>query len=117
MANKPKFEGVDRRGRYRLSSDTKILVQRVSSSSSQVGTIVNMTRNGLYFEVFGDYEPGMELHVWFPYDPTKPPAGNPQRAQVVRVQEIEGSMKKGVAIKVDTLFLKATGFAPPPRTE
>lgn len=106
MGTKPKYEGEDRRERYRLSTETKILV--ALGQSSQVGTIVNMTRNGVYFEAFGDYEPGMEIKVSFPYDPTKPQEVHQQRADVVRVREIEGSMKKGVAIKMSTIFLKAT---------
>ncbi len=105
MTDKQKFEGQDRRERYRVTNETKVLVQ--SGKSTQVGSIKNMTRTGMYFEIFGEYAPGMTVQVTFPYDATKPGEGaRPQHAEVVRVQEIEGSMKKGVAVKLLSLFLK-----------
>jgi len=105
MTDKQKFEGQDRRERYRVTNETKVLVQ--SGKSTQVGSIKNMTRTGMYIEIFGDYQRGMTVQVTFPYDPMKAGAGaRPQHAEVVRVQEIEGSMKKGVAVKLLTLFLK-----------
>lgn len=106
MAEKPHFEGNDRRERYRLLRDTKVLVKNKDTQSSEIGTLKNMTRTGLYFEGFGDYQPGMSVSVTFPYDPTKPPQGLPQRAEVVRVRELVGSIKKGVAVRLLTLFLK-----------
>lgn len=99
------FEGEDRRERFRLSHDRKVLVQ-ARGRFSQVGTIQNITRSGLFFEAFGDYERGMTLDLTFPYDPSKFSSGRPQQAQVVRVVEIEGSLKKGVAVKLLSLFLK-----------
>ena len=106
MAEKAKFEGEDRRDRYRLSRETKVLV-KVGSQFSHVGTIKNMSRTGMFFEAFGEYQRGMTMELTFPYDPSKPSAGEkPQHAEVVRVQEIEGSMKKGVAVKLLSLFLK-----------
>lgn len=101
---KPKFEGDDRRQRYRLKAETKILVK--SGERSEVGTIENMTRGGIFFLGFRDYKPGMMLDVVFPYDPTRPTGQRSQHAEVVRVQEIEGSIKKGVAIKLLDMFLK-----------
>ena len=92
---KPKFEGQDRRERYRLSKETKILVQ--TQNGSQIGTIENMTRTGIFFLAFGDYQPGMGVEVTFPYDPSKATGQRPLHAEVVRVQDIEGSLKKGVA--------------------
>lgn len=106
MADKKKFEGQDRRERYRVMNETKVLV-KVGNLFSQVGTIRNMTRTGIFFEAFGEYQPGLTMEVTFPYDPNKPGAGaRPQHAEVVRVADIEGSMKKGVAIKLLGLFLK-----------
>lgn len=102
---KSSFEGVDRRERYRLSNETKVLIQ-AGRQFSQVGTIKNMTRGGMLFEAFGDYQRRMGLELTFPYDPSKAAGGRPQHAEVVRVQELEGSMKKGVAVKLLSLFLK-----------
>ncbi len=102
---KPKFEGPDRRERYRLSRETKILVR--TQSGSAIGTIENMTRNGIFLLAFGDYQPGMSVEVTFPYDPSKPTGQHPLRAEVVRVQDIDGSLKKGVAVKLLNIFLKA----------
>ena len=104
MADKPQPAEPDRRERHRVGLDIKILVQ--AGGRSEVGSIQNMTRTGVYFLGFGDYRPGMMVEVSFPYDPTKPDTQQPQRAEVVRVQEIEGSMKKGVAITMSHLFLK-----------
>ncbi len=101
---KPKFEGPDRRERYRLGKETKILV--AVGKRSEVGTIINMTRNGVFFLVFGEYERGMMLDVTFPYIPTQPSQERPQHAEVVRVQEMEGSIKKGVAVRLLNMFLK-----------
>ncbi len=103
-APKPKFEGEDRRQRYRLSKETKILVQ--AGKRSELGSIQNMTRTGVFFLAFGDYQPGMNLEVTFPYHPSQPSVERPRHAEVVRVQEIEGSLKKGVAIKLLDMFLK-----------
>ena len=101
----PKYEGSDRRQRYRVTNEVKILV-KVGTQFSQVGSVKNLTRNGIFFEAFGDYHPRMGVEVIFPYDPSKPAMERPQHAEVVRVQEIEGSMKKGVAIKLLSIFLK-----------
>ena len=101
---KVKFEGPDRRERYRLSKDVKILVK--VGKRSEVGTIINMTRNGLFFLAYGDYERGMNVEVQFPYNPSQPSGERPQHAEVVRVQDQEGSMKKGVAIRLLNMFLK-----------
>lgn len=106
MAEKPRLEGQDRRERYRLIADTKVLVKNKDTESSEIGSLKNMTRTGLFFEGFGDYRPGMTVDVEFPYDPTKPALGRPQFAEVVRVIEVEGSIKKGVAVKLLNLFLK-----------
>ena len=105
MPDKPKFGGADRRQRYRVTNEVKILV-KVGKMFSQVGSVKNLTRNGIFFEAFGDYQPGMGMEVVFPYDPSKPSMDRPMHAEVVRVQEIEGSMKKGVAIKLLGIFLK-----------
>lgn len=102
---KPKFDGSDRRSRYRLSTATKVLVQG-NNRFSEVATIVNMTRNGIYFEAFGEYQRGMTVKVTFPYNPVRPSVETPQHAEVVRVQEIAGSMKRGVAVKLLNVFLK-----------
>ena len=106
MAEKPRFEGNDRRERYRLTRDTKVLVQNRETQSSEIGTVKNMTRTGIYFEGSGDYRPGAPVAVEFPYDPTKPGLGRPQFAEVVRVHEVKDSIKKGVAVKLLNLFLK-----------
>ena len=103
-APKPKFEGTDRRERYRLAKETKILVQ--SGKRSEVGSIINMTRNGIFFLAFGDYQPGMGVQVTFPYNPAQSTGERPQHAEVVRVQDQEGSLKKGVAVKLLNMFLK-----------
>ena len=100
----PKFEGPDRRERYRLAKETKILVK--GGNRSEVSTIVNMTRNGIFFLAFGDYQRGMNVEVTFPYNPTQSSGERPQHAEVVRVQDMEGSMKKGVAVKLLNMFLK-----------
>ncbi len=105
MPDKPKFEGPDRRQRYRVTNEVKILV-KAGKLFSQVGSVKNLTRNGIFFEAFGDYQPGMGMEVMFPYDPSKPSMERPMSAEVVRVQEIEGSIKKGVAIKLLGIFLK-----------
>jgi len=94
----------DRRARYRLKVDTKVLVS--TGPKSEVATITNMTRNGIYFRVFGDYQPGMQVQLTFPYDPSKPSVERPQTGQVVRVEALEGSIKKGVAVKLLNVFLK-----------
>ncbi len=101
---KPKFEGEDRRQRYRLTKETKILVE--AGKRSEVGSILNMTKTGLFFLAFGDYQRGMNVQVTFPYNPSQPSVERPRHAEVVRVQEIEGSLKKGVAIKLLDMFLK-----------
>ncbi len=107
MPDKPKHGGPERRQRYRVTNEVKILVKfKGSYQSSQVGTVKNLTRNGIFFEAFGDYKPGMEMEVIFPYDPSKPSMERPMHAEVVRVQELEGSLKKGVAIKLLGIFLK-----------
>ena len=106
MAEKPRIEGQDRRERYRLTRDTKVLVKNRETQSSEIGSIQNMTRTGIYFEGYGDYQPGMTVAVEFPYDPTKPELGKPQFAEVVRVREVKDSIKKGVAVKLLNLFLK-----------
>ena len=104
---KPKYEGTERRQRYRVTNEVKILVKFEGSlQSSQVGSVKNLTRNGIFFEAFGDYQPGMGMQVIFPYDPSKPSMERLMHAEVVRVQEIEGSIKKGVAIKLLSIFLK-----------
>ena len=106
MAEKPRIEGKDRRERYRLISDTKVLIKNKETQSSEIGSVKNMTRTGIYFEGSGDYRPGTCVAVEFPYDPTKPGLGKPQFAAVVRVHEVKDSIKKGVAVKLLNLFLK-----------
>ena len=107
MPDKPKYEGTERRQRYRVTNEVKILVQfKGSHQSSQVGSVKNLTRNGIFFEAFGDYQPGMGMEVTFPYDPSKLSMDRPMSAEVVRAQEIQGSIKKGVAIKLLSIFLK-----------
>ena len=100
----PKYGGPERRERYRMKQDVKILVEK--RGRSEVATITNMTRNGVYFQAFGDYHPGEMLDVTFPYNPTRPTGERPQHAEVVRVQELEGSMKKGIAVRLLNMFLK-----------
>ena len=103
----PKYEGSDRRQRYRLRKDIKILVEfKEVYQSSQVGTVKNLTRTGIFFEAFGEYQPGMTTDVVFPYDPAEPSLERPQQAEVVRVKQIQGSLKKGVAIKLLSVFRK-----------
>ena len=106
LPDKPKHEVSNRRDRYRLKSDAKILV-KVSHLSSQVGTMRDLSRTGIFFRAFGDYQPGMTIEVVFPYDAVNASFQRPQQAEVVRVEEIEGSLKKGVAVKLLSLFLKA----------
>ena len=106
MPEKPRFDGKDRRERYRLTSDTKVLVQNRETQTSEIGVVKNMTRTGIYFEGYGDYRPGVPLNVEFPYDPTKPTTGSPMWAEVVRVVESKQSFRKGVAAKLLNLFLK-----------
>jgi len=101
----PAFQGEDRRARYRMSREVKILVSP-KRGRSEVATIHNMTRNGVYFHGFGDYEPGMGIDVLFPYDPARPTLERPQHAEVIRVQPLDGSFKKGVAVRLLNLFLK-----------
>ena len=102
-----KYEGSNRRQRYRLRKDIKILVKfKGVYQSSQVGTVKNLTRTGIFFEAFGEYQPGMTTEVVFPYDPAEPSLDRPQQAEVVRVKQIQASLKKGVAIKLLTGFLK-----------
>ncbi len=103
---KPKYAGTERRERYRLGNDAKILVQKLGEIRSEMGAAKNITRTGIYFEVFGDYQPGMSVRVTFPYDPTQPLMNRPQHAEVVRVVEIPGSLRRGVAVKLLNLFLK-----------
>ncbi|MGH8247470.1 MAG: PilZ domain-containing protein, partial [Gammaproteobacteria bacterium] len=100
----PKYGGPERRERFRLKQETKILVK--AGSRSEVGTIINLTRTGVFFSAFGDYERGTMVEVLFPYDPGKPPKERPIHGEVVRVQDMEGSMKKGVAVKMLGIFLK-----------
>ena len=105
LPDKPKHDGPNRRDRYRLKSDAKILV-KVPFQSSQVGTMRNLSRTGIFFEAFGDYQPGMTMEVVFPYDAVNASFQRPQRAEVVRVEQIQGSLKNGVAVKLLSLFLK-----------
>ncbi len=98
---KRKYGGPERRQRHRVTNEVKILVNfKDSYQSSEVGSVKNLTRNGIFFKAFGDYKPGMEMEVIFPYDPSKPSMEWPMRAEVVRVQEIKGLMQKGAAIKL-----------------
>ncbi len=106
LPHKPKYKGPNRRDRYRVKSHAKILVKfKVTCSlgvyqSLQVGTMRDLSRSGIFFEAFGDYQPGMMIEVVFPYDPAKSSFDRPQQAEVVRVEEIEGSLKNGVAVKL-----------------
>ena len=106
LPHKPKYKEPNRRDCYRVESDAKILVKfKVTCSlgvyqSSQVGTMRDLSRAGIFFEAFGDYQPGMMIEVVFPYDPATPSLERPQQAEVVRVEEIEGSLKNGVAVKL-----------------
>ncbi len=103
----PKREGPERRQRYRVTNEVKIHVKfKDIYQSAQVGTVKNLTRTGIFFEAFGEYQPGMTTEVVFPYDPSNPSLERPQQAEVVRVKPIQGSLKKGVAIKLLTVFLK-----------
>lgn len=102
--SKRKYDGADRRQRYRLSKDTKILVK--AGRRTEVGAIQNMTRTGIYFEAFGEYHRGQMLDVTFPYHPAHLSTGKSQHAEVVRVIESDDSLKKGVAIKLLDMFLK-----------
>jgi hypothetical protein len=86
--------------------DTKVLVKKRMEQGSEIATLKNMTRSGLLFEGYGDYQPGMPLTVIFPYDPTKPAMQFPQSAEVLRVEEIQGSIKKSVAVKLSEMRLK-----------
>ena len=70
MLGKPKYAGPERRQRYRVTNEVKILI-KVGNMFSQVGSVKNLTRNGIFFEAFGDYQPGMGMEVVFPYDPIK----------------------------------------------
>lgn len=102
-----KFQGEERRERYRVPMGTKVLVEAQDPKPfSEVGSLINMTRTGVYFEGFGDYHRGMTVKVLFPYNPAQPPQERPRHAEVVRVQEIEGSFKKGVAVRLLNIFLK-----------
>ena len=105
LPDKPKHDGPNRRDRYRLKSDAKILV-KVPFQFSQVGTMRNLSRIGIFFQAFGEYQPGMMMEVVFPYNPAKPSLERPQQAEVVRVEEIQGSLKKGVAVKLLSVFVK-----------
>ena len=96
----------NRRDRYRLKSDAKILVKVPYYQSSQVGTIRNLSRTGIFFEALGNYRQGMMMEVVFPYEPANLSLQLPQHAEVVRVEEIQGLPKKGVAVKLLSLFLK-----------
>lgn len=103
--NQPKCSGAaDRRERYRLSRETKIFVR--AGGQTEVATIENMTRTGVYFVGVGAYEPGQSLDVIFPYDPAHPEAQKSQYADVMRVQTLPDSEKRGVAIKLLDMFLK-----------
>ncbi len=104
---KRKYGGPERRQRHRVTNEVKILVNfKDSYQSSEVGSVKNLTRNGIFFEAFGNYQPGMGIGVMFPYDPSKASMERPIHADVVRVQKIKDSMKKGVAIKLLGIFLK-----------
>ncbi len=46
------------------------------------------------------------VEVVFPYEPAKSSFERPQQAEVVRVEEIQDSLKEGVAVKLLSVFLK-----------
>ncbi len=98
----------NRRERVRVKMDVKALV-KVEGGSTEICTVENMTRTGLYFTTFRDYRPGQSVQLIFPYDPTTPANQDSFRhAEVVRVEEREGSLKRGVAARMLNIFLKAT---------
>ncbi len=104
MPEKPKHEGPERRDRYRIKVETKALVE--VGGRSEVATIENMTRNGLFFRAFREYHRGMLIRITFPYDPAQTGTQTPQFAEVVRIEHAPGSLKKGVAVKLLNVFLK-----------
>lgn len=100
-----KHEGTDRRERYRLGRECKVLVTG-ANRKSEVASVQNMTRTGLFFVGFGDYQPGTSVEIILPFEPSAPTNARAQHAEVIRVQEIEGSLRKGVALKLLNIFLK-----------
>lgn len=95
----------ERRDKYRIKVEIKALV-RLANGGTEICAIQNMTRNGVYFTAFGNFTRGEGVAILFPYDPTRAAQQQFQSAEVVRVQNLEGSFKKGVAVKLLNLFLK-----------
>lgn len=99
---------VNRRERVRVKMDVKALV-KLASGSTEICTIENMTKTGVYFTTYREYRRGETVMILFPYDPTQPVAQESFRhGEVVRMEEREGSMKKGVAVRMLNIFLKTT---------
>lgn len=105
MTETVKPKSGERRQRLRLKPGTKVLVSR-KGGFSEVATIENMTRQGLYFQALGEYQKGTWIELIFPYDPASPTMDRPHHAEVVRVQDMEGSLKKGVAVKLLNVVLR-----------
>lgn len=101
----------NRRDRYRIAMDGRILVK--SGPHFEVGAIQNVSKGGVYFIVSGHYERGQSVDVTFPYDPAVHYAQKSQFGDVVRVQSIEGSGQKGVAVKLLDMFLKPSSHSRP----
>ncbi|MGH8248431.1 MAG: hypothetical protein ACREUU_18585 [Gammaproteobacteria bacterium] len=105
MAEKAKSKPAERRQRIRLMPGAKVLVSR-KGSFSEVAAIENMTRESLFFQALGDYQKGTWIELTFPYDPAKGSLGRPRHAEVIRVEDIKGSPKKGVAVKLLNVVLR-----------
>lgn len=94
----------DRRSRFRVPVNMKVLVKR--GERSEIGTVTNVSRHGLYFTGFGDYKRGTSVLLQYPYDPAKPASDNFQHADVMRVVQLPDSIKRGFGVKLLDIRVK-----------
>ncbi len=105
MSSEQPTKPPERRDKYRIKVEIKALV-KLANGATEICAIQNMTRNGVFFTAFGNFMKGEGISILFPYDPTRAAQQQFQSAEVVRVQSLEGSFKKGVAVRLLNLFLK-----------
>jgi PilZ domain-containing protein len=78
----PLFE--ERRSNARLKILKSVRIRHLDSSHEEVGTITNLSRDGINFIVRSrHYQIGMDLRLTLPY------AGSECTGQVVRIQQLE----------------------------
>lgn len=95
-------EKKERRNKSRAKLKQKIRVRSAGAGPTfdEIRDTLNVSVNGLYFESFRDYTPGMRLFVAYPYDSRPGAMNRDYLAEVVRVNPRAGSMKRGVAVRL-----------------